>query len=265
MSDKLQEIVNQVKRDYQKKGPLKPEIEKEIAKNSPETRDFETAISKTGQNKTGQINIIAEIKRKSPSAGNLRPDLIPEKLAVEYEKAGACAISVLTNEGYFGGKMEDLRSVYDHVKIPLLCKEFIVNRRQIFEARKNGASAILLIVAALNDTEITEFRKTASDLGMSSLIEVHNESELNRALKLNAKIIGINNRDLKTLTINLSTTLELAPKVPNNVILIAESGYKNAEEVKDLKKTNVKAVLVGESLLRDKNPSKALQIIIQGA
>lgn len=258
MSDKLEEIINQVKKGLQHKGQLSLAAEKNIRTNSPQPKNFAQAI-----NLPNKLSIIAEIKRKSPSAGDLKTGLIPSVLAKEYAEAGASALSILTNGSHFGGKIEDLLEVYKVVNIPLLCKDFVISRRQIFEAKKHGASAILLIVAALSDAELKSLGNLAKELGMSALVEVHDKKELDRALKLETKLLGINNRNLKDLTTKLSTTLELAPRVPKDVVLVAESGYKMPDDIKKLKGTGVNAVLIGESLLRNENPGKALKTLVE--
>ena len=205
------------------------------------------------------VGVIAEIKRESPGAGVIRPDLDPVKLALDYESSGAAAISVLTDREYFGGSLDDLRQVKRSVNLPILRKDFIIDESQVYESFITGADAILLIVSVLEDQQIVDYRQMAEGLGMTALIEVHDLSELERGLRAGASLLGINNRDLKTFDTRLETTLSLLNRVPSEVVLVSESGIHTRQDVCRLGHAGVDAVLVGESLLRKENPGEAVQ------
>jgi indole-3-glycerol phosphate synthase len=194
--------------------------------------------------------LIAEVKRASPSRGAIRADLDPVKLASSYAKGGAAAISVLTESRYFGGSREDLESIKRALPyIPILRKDFILKPYQVFESCAWGADAILLIVAILDDNELEELLSLSHALGMQCLVEVHNRDELERALACNARIIGINNRDLDTMTVDINVTGQLRPPIPRGRIVVSESGIKGRDEVQKLKEWKVNAMLVGETLV----------------
>jgi len=194
--------------------------------------------------------LIAEVKRASPSAGILCPNLDPVKLAGTYAQCGAAAISVLTESRYFGGSREDLEAIRHQLPyIPLLRKDFILKPYQIFESRAWGADALLLIVAILDDNELKELLSLSQELGMHCLVEVHNQNELKRALACDVKIIGINNRDLDTMAVDINVTMQLRPLIPPGRIVVSESGIKGRGEVQKLKEWRVNAVLVGEALV----------------
>ena len=196
------------------------------------------------------LRLIAEVKRVSPSAGILCPNLDPVKLATTYAQCGAAAISVLTESRYFGGSQEDLEAIRRQLpKIPLLRKDFILKPYQIFESCAWGADAVLLIVAILDDTELEELLSLSHDLGMQCLVEVHNQNELKRALACDAQIIGINNRDLDIMAVDLNVTKKLRPLIPPGRIVVSESGIKGRGDVQKLREWGVDAVLVGEALV----------------
>jgi len=221
-------------------------------------RDFRGAISRP-------VSLIAEVKRSSPSAGIICEEFDPPDIAKKYELAGAAAVSVLTDEKFFGGSIEDLAAVSKRIDIPVLRKDFIIDEYQIFEARAYGADAVLLIAAVLSDDQLDSFYNIASDLGMASLIEVHTEDELKRVLaamgaagrgKMPDKlIVGINNRDLNTFEVDLDTTAGLMKLIPKNkgIVVVSESGIRTAEDVRKIKKTGASAVLIGEALMRSGN------------
>jgi indole-3-glycerol phosphate synthase len=212
-----------------------------------EPRDFRQALREPG------ISLIAEIKRASPSKGVLLEDLDPVQLASLYESAGARAISVLTDEKYFRGSLDDLSLVSQQATVPCLRKEFIIDPYQIYEARANGADALLLIARILSDSELEEFLSTTHALGMKALVETHNEEEIKRALGAGAHIIGINNRDLGTFSENVELTLELRKHVPGGNVLVSESGIRTHDHVKRLDDGGVDAVLIGEALVTSQN------------
>lgn len=200
--------------------------------------------------KSQNVNIIAEIKRASPSKGVLSQDVDPVKLAKFYESFGASAISVLTDETYFKGSFADLKNVSHAVKIPVLCKDFIIDKIQIDFAKAAGAQIILLIVAALSDDKLHRLYGYAKQLDLEVLVEVHDAVDLKRALKLNANIIGINNRNLKTFTVDLNTTNELIRQITyENKIIVSESGLKTRNDVERVAKAGAHAILVGETFM----------------
>ncbi len=200
------------------------------------------------------VGVIAEMKRRSPGAGAIRPDLNAISLAKEYESSGAVALSILTDTEYFGGSLDDLRKVRQFVDLPILRKDFIIDDSQIYESLISGADAVLLIVSVLDDEQICDYREMAEELGMTALIEVHDLRELERALNTGVKLLGINNRDLKTFNTDLETTTTLIGEVPPEVVLVSESGVHTQNDVGMLGRAGVDAVLVGESLLRQDAP-----------
>ncbi|MFH0810774.1 MAG: indole-3-glycerol phosphate synthase TrpC [Pseudomonadota bacterium] len=200
--------------------------------------------------KKERIRLIAEVKKASPSAGLIRPDFDPVALARSYHQAGARAISVITDEKFFQGHIDYLAAVSRAVPLPVLRKDFLIDPYQIYEARLKGAGAVLLIASVLPLEELKELRSLAANLGMDSLVEVHNEADLAVALAAGANIIGVNNRDLRDFSVSLETTLRLRPRVPAGVVLVSESGIKTREDVLRLQEAGVDAILVGESLMR---------------
>lgn len=208
------------------------------------------------------IGLIAEVKRKSPSAGAIREPFDPAAIACAYEAAGAQAISCLMDSKYFGGGEAQWALVREAVNLPMLYKEFVVDPRQIFHAEALGASAVLLIAAVLNDAELGSFIQLTEASGMTPLVEVHTEEEMKRAVSIGASCIGINNRNLKTFETRLETTLELRGMAPDGCTLISESGIRTAEDIGMLKAAGIAAVLVGESLLRQADLQAALQALI---
>jgi indole-3-glycerol phosphate synthase len=206
-----------------------------------------------------RAKIIAEFKRKSPSAGIIRPDLTISEVVRFYERGGACAISVLTDEEYFSGSIADLGAARSSTNLPLLRKDFIIDPIQIFEAATAGADAVLLIVAALDDSSLKELRSLAEgELGLDAFVEVHTSDELNRAVKAGAKLIGVNNRDLRTFRVSLSTSERLIAKAPPDRIMISESGLHDAESLRYLQARGFRGFLIGEALMRAPDPETAL-------
>ncbi|MDZ7331205.1 MAG: indole-3-glycerol phosphate synthase TrpC [candidate division KSB1 bacterium] len=196
------------------------------------------------------IQLIAEIKRASPTAGTITKDFDPAAIALDYATAGAAAISVVTEPDFFQGSLEILNKVRQVVSIPLLRKDFIIDPYQIYQARYFGANCVLLIASILSDDELKEFSKLAADLQMNVLLEIHDEQELDRALPIETAIIGINNRDLKTFQVDLHTSFRLIEKIPSDRIVVSESGIKDHHEVKALEQAGFKGILVGEFLMR---------------
>jgi indole-3-glycerol phosphate synthase len=201
------------------------------------------------------------VKRFSPSKGPIRPDLDVATLAAAYEAGGAAAISVLTEGDHFGGSLEDLRTAARSTALPLLRKDFIVEPYQVHEARAFGASAVLLIAALLDDRDLRDLAALARDLGMDVLLEVHDASEMARALEVEGVVIGINNRDLRTFEVSLQTSLRLAGLVPAERLLVAESGIKDRADVEELASAGVDAALVGESLVRQGEAAAAVSAL----
>jgi len=200
------------------------------------------------------MNIIAEIKRASPSKGEINVGIDPVEQALQYAKYGAKAISVLTDSAFFKGSIEDLVAVRDAVDLPILCKDFIIEEIQIDRAKEYGANVVLLIAAALPKHRLSELYEYAYSQDLEVLLEIHNEPELIIALEIGAKIIGINNRDLKTFSVDLSVTQELAKLVNrDDILLIGESGIRKREDVEKMMQAGVKGVLVGETLMRSNN------------
>jgi indole-3-glycerol phosphate synthase len=209
-------------------------------------RDFRSAL----QQSDGSLAVIAEIKKASPSAGIIATSFNPVEIAKDYERSGANAISVLTDAQFFQGKLQDLADVRRAVSVPLLRKDFILDGIQIAEAAVNGADAILLIVAALEQKQLIELLHAAATYRLDALVEVHTREELKRALDAGAKIIGINNRNLATFDVDLAATEELCREVPDEIVLVSESGIKTPQDVARVKACGVDAVLVGEALMR---------------
>lgn len=210
------------------------------------------------------INLIAEVKKASPSKGILKEDLNPAELAGQYQEAGAAAISVLTDTHFFQGSVQDLMIVKSAVHIPVLRKDFIIDPCQIYEAYQIGADAILLIACVLDDKHLKSFIVLAGQLGLDALVEVHCREELSRALACGGEIIGINNRDLQTFQVDIGTTLELAPLVPEGCVLVSESGIHTGADIKLLEQAGVNAVLVGEALVTAANVTIKVKELLGG-
>ena len=213
---------------------------------------------------SSSVAIIAEIKRKSPSKGILARAVDPAALAAQYEAGGASAISVLTDGRYFGGSIKDLTLARSQMSLPVLRKDFIVEELQIHESRVAGADAVLLIVAALGARDLVHLHESALKVGLEALVEVHNEQEIEVAIRVGARIIGINNRNLKTFEVNPSTTERLRSLIPSDVVCVSESGVTSREDIERLKKIGVDAALVGERLMTSLDPEAALRELIGG-
>jgi indole-3-glycerol phosphate synthase len=212
------------------------------------------------------VNIIAEFKRRSPSAGTIRNDLSAIDVATRYERGGACAISVLTDEHYFGGSILDLAAIRASTALPLLRKDFIIDEIQIYEAAAVGADAVLLIAAALDDGALAKLRATAEDeLGLDAVVEVHTSEEMHRAVGMGARIIGVNNRDLRTFRTSLETSERLIAEAPRDRILVSESGLQNPNSLRHLQALGFRGFLIGEALMRAPDPEAALRDFIIGA
>jgi len=213
-----------------------------------------------------RLNIIAEFKRRSPSAGIIPSDLSATEVARCYERGGACAISVLTDEKYFGGSIVDLSAVRVSISLPILRKDFIIDPIQLYEAAIAGADAVLLIVAAMDDRLLRQLHELAEDqLGLDALVEVHTSEELRRALNAGAKMIGVNNRNLQTFQVSLETSERLIAEAPRDRIMISESGLKNARSLRHLQALGFRGFLIGEALMRATDPEAALRDFIAAA
>ena len=218
------------------------------------------------ESNSGGVKIIAEFKRRSPSAGTIRNDLSATDVATRYERGGACAISVLTDEQYFGGSILDLGAIRASTALPLLRKDFIIDPIQIHEAAIAGADAVLLIAGALDDTALAKLRAIAEDeLALDALTEVHTSEELRRALNAGAKMIGVNNRNLQTFQVSLETSERLIAEAPRDRIMISESGLKNAKSLRHLQALGFHGFLIGETLMRVTDPENALRDLIGAA
>ncbi|MCE9632503.1 MAG: indole-3-glycerol phosphate synthase TrpC [Planctomycetia bacterium] len=219
---------------------------------APPVRDFFGALAAPGP-----IKLIAEFKRQSPSAGAIRPEATIEEVVCGYAAAGASCLSVLTDGPGFGGSLVDLESARIAVPLPVLRKEFVIDRYQVLEARAHGADAVLLIAECLDDCLLRSLYRDILDLGMTPLVELHDQANLPRVLDLGATLIGINNRDLKTMTTDLETVLRLSDRVPDECVLVAESGIRTRADVERLEAAGIGAMLVGESLLKEPDPGRA--------
>ena len=226
---------------------------------APPVRDFGAALrAKT------DVALIAEIKKASPSAGIIRADFDPVQIALTYERHGAACLSVLTDEHFFQGHLDFLRAVRQAVTIPVLRKDFIIDRYQVVEARAAGADCILLIAECLDDCHLRDLYYYASELGMESLIEIYDPENLDRVLKLDPALVGVNNRDLRTFVIDLDHTLSLAPRLTPSTLLVSESGIKTRRDVDRLKACGAHAMLVGETLMRSADIGQAVDELLHG-
>jgi indole-3-glycerol phosphate synthase len=246
-SNVLMEIIKGVLEDVQKQFIPISQLKRELG-NAPELRGAFNNLNQDG------IRLIAEVKRASPSKGNLAEIADPKELAWKYQEGGADVISVLTEERRFKGSTDDLISVRSHVDLPVLRKDFIVTEFQVFESRILGADLILLIVAGLSKTQLIDFYQLSTELGMDVLVEVHDLDEAEKALDIGAKIIGVNSRNLKTLEVSVKTFEMVLPALPAQILKVAESGISNRQQVEFVEQLGAKAVLIGESLVRAGNP-----------
>ncbi len=255
--DILKQIVKRKKEEIKATSQEKPlRLLSNIAANNSPPRGFVKVIDARIQ--LEQPAVIAEIKKASPSKGILRANFNPVVIAKSYEENGAACLSVLTDRDFFQGKNQYLQQVREVCQLPLLRKDFIIDAYQVYEARAIGADCILLIVAILEDSQLHELSALATHLGMDVLIEVHNREELERALPLNMRLIGINNRNLRTFKTDLATTLELLPYIPKKHIVISESGIHTPKEVTLLYNAGINTFLVGEAFMKANEPGEAL-------
>lgn len=253
IAEKTRERIRKEKRQF----PL--EQLKNLAEKAPQQPSFLETLKKPG------MSYICEVKKASPSKGLIAPEFPYLEIAKEYEAAGASAISCLTEPFYFMGSDTYLREITETVDIPVLRKDFTVDKYMIYQAKAFGAAAVLLICAILNDQELLEYRELAETLGMDALVEAHDENEVARALKTGAKIIGVNNRDLKTFKVDMNNSIRLRNLAPDNVVFVSESGIKNAGDIAILERNRVGAVLIGETLMRSPDKKAALEDLNGGA
>ena len=247
---------DEVKR-RRKEVPLK-DLEKAIERRAEGFRPFSEALTRPG------ISLIAEHKRRSPSAGKIRKGSKVADVVRAYERGGATALSILTEPFHFGGSLDDLREARANATLPVLRKDFIIDPYQLYEAAAAGADAILLIVAALDDAMLAKLLSLTRALKMDALVEAHDEDEVWRAVNMRAEIIGINNRDLRTFTVDRELAARLRPSIPADRIVVAESGIRNAADVARLRDAGVDAILVGETLMRAPDPAAALRGLLAG-
>lgn len=262
MSEKniLEEIAEKTRERIRKeKRQFSLDQLKTLAEKAPQQPSFLEALKKPG------MSYICEVKKASPSKGLIAPEFPYLEIAKEYEAAGASAISCLTEPFYFMGSDTYLREITEIVDIPVLRKDFTVDKYMIYQAKAFGASALLLICAILNDQELLEYRELAETLGMDALVEAHDENEVARALKTGAKIVGVNNRDLKTFKVDMNNSIRLRNLAPDNVVFVSESGIKNAGDIVILERNRVGAVLIGETLMRSPDKKAALENLNGGA
>lgn len=223
--------------------------------NFPASRSFKKAIS----DPSDRLHLIAEVKKASPSAGVICKDFDPLELAKSYEESGASAISVITCEKFFEGNLNYLEKVSKNINIPVLCKDFIIDKYQIYEARLFGADAVLLIACVLKEEEIEEFIEISERLNVDCLVEIHSEKDMEKVLNTPSEIIGINNRDLRTFTVDLGVTQQLVPLIPKDKVIVSESGIKTEEDIRLLQKIPINAILIGQSLLESQDIRKKIQ------
>jgi indole-3-glycerol phosphate synthase len=243
-----------IERKRQRLEAVKQIVSRESFEIRVNSHRFRQALLRDG------INVIAEFKRRSPSKGPIRADADLSEIVKSYDAGGATAISVLTEEDYFSGTLDDLRAVKKSVDLPVLRKDFIIDEYQVYESAAAGADAVLLIVAALDDDTLMRLRRLIEDeLGMDALIEVHTREEMQRAIACGANVIGVNNRNLHTFEVSLETSLSVAKEAPPGAVLISESGLNNSTDLERLRNAGYHGFLIGESLMRSDNPEVALR------
>jgi indole-3-glycerol phosphate synthase len=253
----LDEILAETRRTVARAKESRPATAVEAAAAAaPPPRGFARAL------RAGDLAVIAEFKRRSPSAGWIREHADPAEIARSYAAAGAAALSVLTDEPFFGGALADLSRARGAVALPVLRKDFVVDRYQVAEARAAGADAILLIVAALGDAELSALLQEAERWALDVLVEAHDANEVQRALAAGARVVGINHRDLHTFQMDMTLALRLREQIPSSCVVVAESGIRTADDVQRMRNAGVDAILVGESLMRAPDPGVALRALV---
>jgi indole-3-glycerol phosphate synthase len=253
----IEELVEAARAGVERRRAAVPlgDLEQRLAER-PEQRPFGEALVRPG------LSVIAEFKRRSPSAGEIRAGATPAEIAQSYDQAGATALSVLTDEAHFGGSLDDLREARAACELPILQKDFTVDRYQLYEAAVAGADAVLLIVAALDRERLAELYEEARGLDLDVVVEVHEEAELEAALAVDAEVVGINNRNLDTFKVDVQTTFELMPDVPAGKTVVSESGIAERATLDELERVGVDAVLIGEALMRADDPGAKLRELI---
>ena len=262
MPDLLQAIVAATERIVRTRAAEEPPgtLAARAEQRAPDAARFRAALSAHNR-----LNVIAECKRRSPSRGVLCADYDPVAIARAYERAGAAALSVLTEPTFFDGALEHLAAIRDAVALPLLRKDFIVDSYQLLEARAHGADAVLLIVAALSDAQLARFHREAGALGLAALVEVHDAGEVDRALDAGAEIIGVNNRNLRTLAVDTAASELAASRIPAGVIAVSESGLRTAADLSRMRALGYRAFLIGERFMAAADPGHALRGLLDSA
>ena len=253
--DLLRTIVAGTRRTTEMRREREPlaQLERRAASATPRGERFRAALARPRQ-----VNVIAECKRRSPSRGVLSADYDPVKIAKQYEQGGAAAISVLTEPTFFDGSLDHLSAIRTAVDLPLLRKDFIVDDYQLFEARAAGADAVLLIVAALEQADMIRLQLRAQELSVATLVEVHDEEELSRAIDSGADLIGVNNRNLRSLTVDVDASFRLAARMPRDVTAVSESGLRSRSDLEKLTAAGYHAFLIGERFMTDPEPARAI-------
>jgi indole-3-glycerol phosphate synthase len=261
-SDLLRTIVDGTRRIVEARQAREPMavVARRAESATPQGDAFEAALAAPGR-----VNVIAECKRRSPSKGVLAQQYDPAGLAAAYERGGAAAISVLTEPTFFDGALEHLAAVRRAVALPLLRKDFIVDEYQLFEARAAGADAVLLIVAALAQDDLLRLLRRATDAGLAALVEVHEDEELARALDAGARLIGVNNRNLRTLAVDVDASHRLARLIPPTAVAVSESGLRSRGDLERLRSQGYRAFLIGERFMTDPDPARAIAGLVRGA
>ena len=251
---KLEELVGAARADVERRKQVVPIEElRDAVGTLSGSRPFSEALVRPG------LSLIAEFKRRSPSSGEIAPGATVTEVCAAYERGGAAALSVLTDGPYFGGSLDDLRAARAASSLPILRKDFIVDVYQLYEAAVNGADAVLLIVAALEDEVLSLLHGEARLLDLDCLVEVHDENDLDRALEVDADVLGINNRDLEDFSVDIQRTFDLLSDVPAGKVVVSESGIHTREQIEELEQVGVDAVLIGEALMRSPDPEAAVR------
>jgi indole-3-glycerol phosphate synthase len=258
MTERLEALVRATREALERRRAQVPlaELERTAAARQGDGRPFAEALSRPG------TSLIAEHKRRSPSAGEIRPGSSCGEIVAAYERGGAAALSVLTEEAHFGGSLDDLRAARAATGLPILRKDFTVDPYMLYEARAAGADAVLLVVGALRDGELAELLAGAGELDLDAIVEVSRPEELEQALAVDADVIGINNRDLADFTIDVARTFDLLPDVPAGKVVVSESGIVRREQIEELEGVGVDAVLVGETVMRADDPEAAVRALV---
>jgi indole-3-glycerol phosphate synthase len=256
VSVRLDELVGATREAVHRRKRERPlaELERE-AGSQPEGRPFAEALSRPG------TSLVAEHKRRSPSSGTIREGASCAEVVTAYERGGAAAVSVLTEEAHFGGSLADLREARAATELPLLRKDFTIDRYQLYEAKAAGADAVLLVVGAMSQGELAGLYREAHSLDLDAIVEIHDEEELERALEVDADVLGINNRNLEDFSVDIQRTFDLLADVPAGKVVVSESGIKSREQIDELEQVGVDAVLIGEILMRAPDPEAAVRAL----